>query len=142
MLKRLLPLTVLSLGLVFLAGCGLLPSSAGAAKPIQITSADNGKTFNIALDQQAAVMLAGNPTTGYAWEAAPPSSDSVTAVGEPQYKTDPNAGGKAGAGGMYTFTYQGAAVGSAKLSFAYRRPWERDTPPAQTFDVTLNVVAK
>ncbi|MFN8485156.1 MAG: protease inhibitor I42 family protein [Anaerolineae bacterium] len=142
MLKLLLSLTILSLALPFLAGCGVLPSGRGAENPVQITSADNGKTVNLRLDQQAVVALDGNPTTGYTWEAAPPSSDSVTAVGEPQYKTDANAGGKAGVGGTYTFTYQGAAVGAAKLSFAYRRPWERDTPPAQTFDVTLNVVAK
>ncbi|MFN8498752.1 MAG: protease inhibitor I42 family protein [Anaerolineae bacterium] len=135
-------LTILSLGLMLLAGCGALPSGGGAQQPVPITSADNGKTITVRLDQQAVVTLAGNPTTGYVWEAAPPSSGSVIAVGEPVYKTDANAGGRVGVGGTYTFTYQGAAVGAAKLSFVYQRPWERDTPPAQTFDVTLNVVAK
>ncbi|MFN8476193.1 MAG: protease inhibitor I42 family protein [Anaerolineae bacterium] len=129
--------------MLLLAACAQQQHPAASpAAPVTLTAADNGKTVNVRLDQQAAVTLAGNPTTGYTWEAAPPSSDSVTAVGEPQYKTDANAGGKAGVGGTYTFTYQGAAVGTAKLSFVYRRPWERDTPPAQTFDVTLNVVAR
>ncbi len=137
--KPLLSLILLALGASLLTACGLLPAAPGAAKPIQITSADNGKTFDIGVGQQAVVALAGNATTGYAWEAAPPSSASVTPVGERQYQEDAHPAGQVGVGGTYTFTYQGASAGGAKLSFVYRRPWEKDTPPAQTFDVTLNV---
>lgn len=68
------------------------------------------------------VKLDGNPTTGYEWtyekagDALVYKSDSYTSSGK---------AADAGAGGVYTYTFEGAKAGTTKMTFTYARSWEQ-----------------
>lgn len=111
--------------LVLCVGCGNL----------SFTEQDDGRTVNLPVDDPFRVVLKGNPTTGYQWMLAPIESDAVTLIGEPAYKP---ASDRVGGGGAYTFRFQTKGDGEAVLRFVYRRPFESNTPPVQTF--SLNVL--
>merc|ERR1711934_1265598 len=84
------------------------------------------------------VKMAGNPTTGYSWKSAV-SDSHVEQVGEPVYNVNPHAPGMVGVGGMYTFKFKALKAGNAKIGFSYGRPWEKDTPSADTKTVSVVV---
>lgn len=131
--------TTLILGLTFtLAGCG---NSAGAAQnpaEVKISQADAGKTISLAKDDTLVLTLPGNPTTGYTWEAQPtPDEKVLQPSGEPQFTAqDPN---RMGSPGEMTFRFTVMNAGQTALKMVYHRPWETQTPPQATFEVTIVV---
>jgi len=119
------------------AGCGTQANAAGG--PLKLGEADNGKSFTVKAGDTIKVIIAGNPTTGYAWAAALGDKDAtlVEQVGEPVYATDTQET-VVGAGGTYTFTFKATAKGEALLKLVYQRPWE-SVAPLETFTVTLTI---
>lgn len=94
-----------------------------------VITATVGSSFTIELES--------NATTGYAWKAVVAPASALT-VGEHQY-LEPGTGA-AGAGGWEWFRYTAAEVGSATITFEYRRPWEpMSTPPAATVTYAVTV---
>ncbi|MGI6153664.1 MAG: protease inhibitor I42 family protein [Christensenellaceae bacterium] len=85
------------------------------------------------------IELPGNPTTGYAWEytAAPEGIVRETANDYAQAKGTEDT---AGAGGTFSFTFEGANAGDTTLTFSYLRSWEEEGPVA-TVDISLSVDA-
>jgi predicted secreted protein len=83
------------------------------------------------------VNLVGNLTTGYGWTLTSISSDSVATNGPMTYTV--NQGGGVGVGGTFSFSFLAAKPGDVTLGFEYRRAG--DTLPAQTFTVTIHVMA-
>ena len=73
-----------------------------------------GDTMTVALD--------ANATTGSEW-ASSIEGEAVKAVGD-EYKAETSSDGKAGAGGVHTFTYQGEGSGEATITLKYARSWE------------------
>ncbi len=132
-----------------LAGCGGGGTAGGgtggvARGDIALTAADNGTVVSMSTGNTLTVTLAGNPTTGYAWEIAAVDAAVLAPAGEPQYVSDdPPAGAGediVGGGGTYTFTFTAVAPGDTTLSLVYRRPFEPDdTPPIETFAVNATV---
>jgi inhibitor of cysteine peptidase len=108
--------------------------SAGCAGPY--TAQDSGKTVEIPIDGEFTVELRGNPTTGFVWEVGESNQQVVQQVGEPKYKADAQ---RIGAGGLYTFTFQGKGAGETLLKMVYLRPFQRDLPPAKTFELKVIV---
>ena len=45
----------------------------------------------------------------------------------------------AGAGGRFTFRLLANAPGTSPLRLVYRRPWEKEVPPLQYFDLAVTV---
>jgi inhibitor of cysteine peptidase len=45
----------------------------------------------------------------------------------------------AGSGGVHNWNFRAVDKGTATVGLAYRRPWEKDAAPAQTFTLTLVV---
>ncbi|MDI6695015.1 MAG: protease inhibitor I42 family protein [Anaerolineales bacterium] len=124
MIKKIFITLLLSL---LLAGC----VSGGA---ITLTAQDAGKSVEVKAGETFKVTLDGNPTTGYAWEVAADSSAPVTQVGEWEFKADSDA---VGAGGKLTLTFQAGQGGQGALKLVYHRPFEAQTPPAETFEVQI-----
>jgi len=60
-------------------------------------------------------------------------------VGEPVYNVNQHPPGFVGVGGMYTFKFKALKAGNAKIGFSYGRPWEKDTPAADTKTVSVVV---
>ena len=98
---------------------------------------DNGTTVALKPGDTVAIVLEGNPTTGYGWTVDLSDEDAaiLEQVGEPSYVPD---SGLIGAGGTYTFTFRALAAGDATLALHYSRAWE-SVPPLKTFSVTVAV---
>jgi inhibitor of cysteine peptidase len=102
---------------------------------IQVDRRYNGREVVLAVGDAVVISLAENPTTGFRWDlvAKPePACQLVKSTFEP-------AMGPLGKGGTHRWQYQAVRSGTAEIALEYRRPWERNTPPAQTFKLSLRV---
>lgn len=111
--------------------------SAASSTPVTLTVKDSGTIITLQKGQKLEIKLEGNPTTGFNWYAYPELTSLLTQVGEPEFKADSQL---IGSGGMITLRFEAAAAGQDKLQLAYRRAWEKDIAPLQTFEV--NIVVK
>lgn len=125
------------------ASCGILAillaacsTAMAAPRVIALTGADAGRTVAAKRGDRLEVSLAGNPTTGYQWEAAADSSAWLKQVGQPEFKADSSL---LGAGGVVTLRFEATQAGEAALKLIYHRSFEKDTPPLNTFSVTVTI---
>ncbi len=127
-------LTVISALLVLaLAACS---QTANAASTTSIGSADAGKTISLHKGDSLVVTLDGNVTTGYTWLAEPMDPAILKQVGEATYAPENT---KVGAPGKITLTFQAVKTGQSELVLNYMRPFEKNTAPLNTFEVTVVV---
>jgi predicted secreted protein len=129
---------------VLLFAAGHAPAAAANA-PAVVTASDPSITATLAKGAYLIVALPANVTTGYDWEvrgATPPGV--VLSLGKSylrQTAASPAPGGAlAGAGGTTLLLFAAQAPGTATLTFAYRRAWEKDAAPART--AVFHVVVK
>jgi len=111
----------------------------GAARPVTLSQADNGKHIAVRVGRKIVVTLDGNPTTGYAWVTASVEGDSVRQVGKVEYQPDQQDEPRIGGGGKFTVTFEAVRAGDARVTLEYRRPWEKDEPPAETLKFAAEV---
>jgi len=98
------------------------------------TEKDNGRTIYLGIDDPFEIELEGNPSTGYIWEAV--SYDTllvkqVVKAGFEPFSDD------IGSGGKYTFRFQTVAAGQTTLVLIYYRKFEKNKPPAKTFELKV-----
>lgn len=115
----------------------MMPGPALTVIPLEYQ--DNGKTIPVRMGQEINIHLESNVTTGYDWVLA--SDDSP--LGAPRVSHESAGGGLVGAPGStdFRFTTTGTSIPTGSkftLQFEYKRPWEKSTPPAKTFAVTLS----
>ncbi len=103
---------------------------------VSISVADAGKTITLNKGDTLIVTLDGNITTGYNWEMLPLDPAILEQVGEPE--VTPN-GSQLGASGKIVLKFRAVQTGQAKLDLAYQRPFEKNTTPANTYEVTVDV---
>ncbi len=108
------------------------PSST--PQQIQVTEADQGKSFSLNSGDTLVVVLDSNPSTGYSWAVQPVEKPVVSLSGEPVFSASNN---KLGASGKAILTFKTVGSGSQTLILNYQRPFEKGAQPAKTF--TLNV---
>jgi len=107
--------------------------------PVEITKANDGNSVAVPLGREARIRLEGNPTTGYSWFLAGIDGNSVAAKGEVTYAPKPHAPGIVGSGGVFELLLRTAKAGKSTVRMEYKRPWEKETPPIETFKVTVDV---
>jgi predicted secreted protein len=124
-------LTVLAV-LILVSG-GLVPARADA---VQLNEGNNNQT--VALDQGAVMELTlpGNPTTGFAWSLAATPDQNVLVETSHFYISPART---VGSGGGDHWVFRAAGAGATQLTLVYSRPWEKSTPPAKTYSVTVGV---
>jgi inhibitor of cysteine peptidase len=133
--RRFRLLTLLALPL---AGCSTI--AAESPPLLRVGEAQAGASLDLARSQPIAVSLPANPSTGYSWAlAAQPPETVLKLQGPSTYVPDPAAAGLAGAGGLETWSFIAVGAGQGDLRFEYRRPWERDVPPAKTVVYRLRI---
>jgi inhibitor of cysteine peptidase len=119
------------------------PSQGRSAKRIvamvTLTEADRGKTVKIAVGQMALLSLEGNATTGFQWSVEKLDGDAIRQEGKAEYRLKKNTPGLVGVGGVYVFHFSAVKSGKALLKLTYARPWEKNTPPAKTFELQFDV---
>lgn len=119
----------LALILVLAAACG--------SSSVQLTAENNGGQAEVKAGQEFTVVLEGNPSTGYTWEAQDLDTAMFELVGEPEFVGD--SADLVGSGGTLTLTFKALQAGTATLNLVYHRPWETDVAPIDTYSVTITV---
>jgi inhibitor of cysteine peptidase len=122
------------------AGCGkseLTPIPPVASTTL--TETDNGKTVNLKPGDMLVIRLAGNPTTGYSWEAQDLDIQVLEQAGEAEFESENTTPDLVGVGGTMILTFKAISTGTTTLTLVYHRPWEADVAPIQTFSVTVTV---
>ncbi len=117
-----------------LSACGAQSSPAGATK--RLNEADAGRSINLRVGDQLNITLAGNPTTGYQWEVGTGNAAVLRSRGEPEFVSSSSA---IGSGGKVTLHFDAVATGTVELKLIYHRSFEKQAPPAETFEVTIIV---
>ena len=113
-----------------------LQSASSALAPV-VTEKDGGKTVQMSADQPLFVRLPSNPTTGYTWTLT--ANPAPLALIKSDFAPDITKNRVVGAGGTQILQFAAKDAGTATISLGYRRPWEKDTPPARTFTVTVAI---
>jgi inhibitor of cysteine peptidase len=129
-MKKLAGFVALILSLGLLAGCGSTDTN--------FTAANNGQPVSIHVGGKVVVTLDANPSTGFTWDVAEIDGNILKQVGQTDFNsasTTPLPGG----GGTQTLRFQAIAPGTTNLKLIYHRPFEQNTPPAQTFSVQVTV---
>jgi len=126
-------------GLVLVAGfaVGAGIACSGGSNNLNVDSSYSGKQVELSVGQSLVVTLASNVTTGYSWSLTENSDDSVLSNTGNEYIAPQTT--LVGAGGKEEWTFKALKKGNSTISMVYSRPWETDTPPAQTFDLTVVV---
>jgi len=116
--------------IVFLMGCA----------PVTITKnwKDSGSTFKMHSGDNLEIVLKANPTTGYGWEIASFDSTILKNTGT-EYKADRVPSGIVGSGGKSIHRFKVRKTGKTFLKLIYRRPFEKNVPPIETFELTIVV---
>jgi inhibitor of cysteine peptidase len=127
MARRIIFLVTLAAIVILITGC-----SSGQT---QLTAADNGKTVEVRAGDQLTIVLEGNPSTGYTWEAKDLDANMFQQVGETEFKS--SNPGLTGAGGTLTLTFKALKTGTSMLTLVYHRPWEATAEPQSTFEITV-----
>ncbi len=112
-------------------------SACGKGRVIAVVAGEEPQTVTLQAGDTLRVTLPGNPTTGYAWELSQVNDTLLKPQGELAFT--PEGGDLVGAGGTFAIEFKAQEVGSTTLLFIYRRPFEADTPPLQTFELTVSI---
>lgn len=119
-----------SLKLMMLAALAALPVLAADAKP--------AAPLNLRVGQKLALVLDGNPTTGYIWQLKPalPAGSPVQVELSLVRNEEENC---CGFPTPTTLTMTGVKPGTQMVRVVYARPWEKGKAPAQEkrFAVTV-----
>lgn len=91
-----------------------------------------GQTIHVSPGERFAVVLAGNPSTGYTWQVSVDERylELLAQDFEPE-------GQGVGAGGQEVFTFRALATGQATITCEYRRPWDRAARDLASFEVQI-----
>jgi predicted secreted protein len=100
-----------------------------------ISEADSGTRVQIHIDDIVEVILPGNPTSGFRWEAAEHDAKVLQMPNEASFQRDTLG---TGTGGVYTLAFLAVGEGTTPLQLVYRRPFEK-VEPARTFELTVVV---
>jgi predicted secreted protein len=134
-----------------LAACAPAAQSQPAAAPsqslpapipqdvtVRIGAGQRGQVVQVRVGERFAVALVGVPTAGYLWApVSPPSFLAQTGEASGPTTAAQKQPGFAGGNHWEVLFFNATAPGRGELRLEQRRPWETDTPPAQTFSVTI-----
>lgn len=134
MLRRFIIVGQLLILVELMSACATGQTSGGATT--QLSEADNGRALDLRVGDTVAVRLPGNPTTGYQWELAEADEAIIRQLGEPEVTPASSALGR---GGTIALRFETVGAGQTTLRLIYRRPFEPDAAPAQSFEVSIAV---
>ncbi len=120
----------------------IMLSVASACSPPQQTSAislsadDAGRRIELSKGHTLNISLASNPTTGYRWEAKDLDEEILRQIGEPEFESQSKL---VGAPGVEILRFQAVGAGRTALNLVYRRSWEMNVQPLETYSVEVVV---
>ncbi len=123
------------------AGRGADGALGQKPKPVLITQEDNHRTFTVPVGTPVRITLQGRPGTGFGWFLLHGDPKVLKPVGTPKSEA-PKPEQKLDGIELTVFRFKAMRRKSCTLEFVYRRPWEKDVPPAETFTVEIIVDGK
>ena len=124
---------LLPASLSLLAACTQTPSSVSLDEEGQ-----SHCPLTMYRGQELMLSLRSNPSTGFRWEVKDAASGVLKSLG-PEVYSNPEDLGLVGSAGQSTWRYKADKPGNGHLLMVYRRPWEADVAPAQSFDCPISV---
>jgi inhibitor of cysteine peptidase len=123
--------------LLMLAGCAGGPQYPGTPPPLplMLQESDAGRPIEVERGRKVTIRLQSNRTSGFRWSAAS-TGEALEQYGEPFYSPESSV---PGGGGAEYWSFMPQRAGKQELRFEYRRPWERDAPPARALGYTVTV---
>jgi inhibitor of cysteine peptidase len=121
-----------------LIGGGILVYREQTRYKVVVVVADNKDSETINVGEKVSFKLASNPSTGYSWSVSQGYNTSVVNPVSSSYIA-PDGDTVMGASGVQVFTFIGVGTGTTNLTMNYSRPWEQNTPPANTRVFTITV---
>lgn len=114
------------------------PVSPKKPKPVVLTLEDRGKTVAVPLGTRVTIELEGRPGTGYGWSLLSGDTSVLRPLGKPK-NVIPKPQRKLDGIELTVFRFKAVRKQSCTLEFVYRRPWEKDVPPAESarFDLVV-----
>jgi inhibitor of cysteine peptidase len=106
-----------------------------AGKTMLLDETDNHTRVVLYVGDAISVKLTSNPTTGFSWSVA----NLPAVLQQLESKTETGKGGRAGESGFQYFTFKAKAAGESTLKLNYARPFEKNSPPAKTFFVSISI---
>jgi len=106
---------------------------------VNVNDSDNGGQVVLQQGQILAVTLESNPTTGYSWDPVEKQNSILEKFGDTLYFPSEPDDEIVGAGGWEILYFKSISVGQETLELVYRRPWETDVEPINTFSIEVVV---
>ncbi len=107
---------------------------------VNVDEDDDGGQVVFKQGQVLVVTLESNPSTGYSWSVVENQDSILEQVGESEFvqpeQSDPPM---VGVGGWEVFRFKAVSTGQETLELIYRRSWETDVEPANTFTIEVVV---
>ena len=91
----------------------------------------------MSIGDELKIKLPSNPSTGFSWAIVSPTDDTVLTLVSTEYIG--SGSGLIGAPGTEVFRFQTTGVGSVTILLHYTRPWETNSPPADTYTQCVTV---
>lgn len=91
-----------------------------------------GETIRVMADDRFAVVLEGNPSTGYTWQVS--ADEHYLELLSQEF--EPHGQG-VGASGDEIFHFRALSPGQATITCEYRRPWDRAARDTAFFEVQI-----
>jgi inhibitor of cysteine peptidase len=109
---------------------------------ISVDSSYAGKEVEIGVGSSLIVTLESNRTTGFQWDLASITDQTVIEKTDQQYiapEATQNEPPLVGAPGKEVWIFDALKKGNGTITLEYRRPWEQGVEPAKTFTLTVSV---
>ncbi len=127
--------------LVVLFSCSaalLLSLCKPAPRPIRIDETFSGGSLELTGGDTLIVTLKSNPSTGYLWKVVTMDTSLMQNL-EHVYIPKKVRRGIVGSGGTDVFLFEARRAGNTSLKLIYHRPWEKETAPAEEFNILLKI---
>ncbi len=109
--------------------------AALVASPL-VAENDIMMSYNLEIGESNYIVVPANASTGYTWSLAKPSQYCdvvISPIDRPSKEI------VVGAPEQVKITFTALKEGEEKLQLVYSRPWEKDTPPTRSVEVSVKV---
>jgi inhibitor of cysteine peptidase len=109
----------------------------GKTVTVTVKARDKEGKVKLAKGDTLEVRLLSNRTTGFGWQIGKNDNDKLKSLGRPTYERPKKP--LPGAGGVDVFRFTAEAPGKTELELVYKRPFEKDKPPAKTYKLSVEI---
>ena len=116
----------------------IIAAGCGSTGEVRLDMADNGRQIEVEVDQILVISLESNPTTGFGWELIEIEDPILQSMGDAEFQPSESKE-VVDAGGTEIFRIKVVGTGQTILTLVYRRSWEEDVDPLETFRINVIV---